>query len=105
MLAWPIRWWLASLVAGVAVPLTILLTVVFVAEQRREPREARDSALRSARELATRLHALHDDSVRLIDTMATRPAIRSFDGQRCDSLFAVVDFFPQYLDLLRLTKP
>lgn len=100
MLAWPIRWWLASLVAGVAVPLTILLTVVFVAEQRREPREARDSALRSARQLGTGLHALHNDSVRLIDTMATRPAIRNFDGQRCDSLFAVVDFFPQYLDLL-----
>ncbi|HKR66214.1 MAG TPA: histidine kinase, partial [Thermoanaerobaculia bacterium] len=94
-----IRWWLAGLVLGVALPLTLLLTLLFVEQTRRHAVEAQQSALATARTMASRLRALHGDSLRLLGGMAARPAIRDFDGARCDSLFALVDFFPQYLDL------
>ncbi len=45
MLAWPIRWWLASLVMGVAVPLIVLLTVVLVVDRPSEPGNVPESAL------------------------------------------------------------
>lgn len=97
---WSIRWWLASLVAVVALPLTLLLTLGFLAQQRSEPREAQKSALHAARVLAMRFRALHADSLALLDGMAVRPGIANFDGHSCDSLFAIVDFVPQYLNLV-----
>jgi signal transduction histidine kinase len=96
---WPVRWWLASLVAGVALPLSILLTVVLVDQTRREQKEARESALRIAQSMSARLTVLHKESLLLTERMAARPAIHDFDGTHCDSLFAIVDFFPQYLGL------
>lgn len=96
---WPVRWWLTSLVAGVALPLAILLTVVLVDQERRERREAHESALRIAKAMSARLRTLHGDSLALLDRMAARPSIRDYDGGPCDSLFAIIDFFPQYLDL------
>lgn len=97
---WPVRGWLASLVAGVALPLAILLIVVLVGRERRERREARESAFRIARAMSARLRVLHADSLALVERMAARPAIRDYDGRQCDSLFAIIDFFPQYLDLV-----
>lgn len=97
---WPVRWWLASLVAGVALPLAILLIVVLVGQERRERREARESAFRIAKAMSVRLRVLHADSLALVERMAARPSIRDFDGRQCDSLFAIIDFFPQYLDLV-----
>lgn len=96
---WPVRWWLASLVAGVALPLALLLTVVLLDQERRERREAHEAALRMAQAMSVRLHSLHADSLGLLDRMAARPSIRDYDGGPCDSLFAIIDFFPQYLGL------
>jgi signal transduction histidine kinase len=97
---WSIRRWLGSLVAGVAVPLLLLLIWIFVTQLRREQLEARESALGIARATAKRLGAQHRDSQALLEQMAARPAIRNFDGRTCDSLFAIVDPFPQWSDLL-----
>lgn len=100
--SWSIRWWLASLVVVIALPLAAWLTVEFFALEWREPREAQDAALRVARSVAMRLRALHVESLALLDGMAARPEIANFDGQRCDSLFAMIDFFPQYDNLVLL---
>lgn len=96
---WPVRWWLASLVMGVALPLSVLLVMVLVSQTRREQREARESALRIAQAMSGRLTALHQGSLELMQRMEARPAIRDFDGKQCDSLFAIIDFYPQYLGL------
>lgn len=97
--AWPIRWWLGSILALVALPLLALLTWIFGSQVRRERMEARETALRIARTTAARLRILHRDSLELLGRLAMRPAIRDFDGHTCDSLFAIIDFFPQYADL------
>jgi signal transduction histidine kinase len=97
---WSIRGWLGGLVAAVALPLLLLLTWIFVSQLQRELGEARDIALRIARTTAARIGTQHDGSVALLEQMAMRPAIRDFDGARCDSLFAIVDPFPQWPDLL-----
>src|SRR4051794_23287730 len=95
-----IRWWLGVLFAGAALPLLLLLTWIYGAQVRREELEARDTALRIAQATAARMRSLHADSVALVGEMAVRPSIRNLDRAPCDSLFAIVDFFPQYADLL-----
>ena len=94
-----IRWWLAALFAGVTLPLLLLLVAIYATNVDREGDEARDTALRIARATASRMETLHRESLSLLHAMAARSAIRDFDGHACDSLFAVVDFFPQYADL------
>jgi signal transduction histidine kinase len=96
---WPIRWWLASLVAGAVLPVLVLSSWLFVSHVRDEETRARAIALRIAKATASRMGDLHTRSVALLDRMAQRPAIRSFNGS-CDSLFAIVDFFPEYADLI-----
>ena len=81
-------------------PLLLLLIWIFGTQLRREQLEARESALGIARATAKRLGAQHRDSQALLEQMAARPAIRNFDGHTCDSLFAIVDPFPQWSDLL-----
>jgi signal transduction histidine kinase len=98
--SWSIRRWLGSLVTAVALPLLLLLTWIFTLQLQRELREARDTALRMAQAAAQRIGAQHDISSALLRQMARRPAIRDFDGATCDSLFPIVDFFPQWSDLL-----
>src|SRR5437588_845771 len=98
--SWSIRGWLGSLVAAVALPLLLLLTWIFALQLQRELREARDTALRIAQLTARRIRAQHESSAALLQQMAVRPAIREFDGVTCDSLFPIVDFFPQWADLL-----
>ena len=97
---WSIRAWLVSLGAAVALPLLLLLSWIFALELRREQAEARAIALRVARATAAQITSQHATSVALLEQMARRPAIRDFDGITCDSLFAIVDFFPQWSDLL-----
>ncbi len=98
--SWSIRGWLGALVAAVALPLLLLLTWIFVVQLQRELREARDTALRIAQSTAAGIQARHQSSSALLQQMAGRPAVRDFDGVTCDSLFPVVDFFPQWADLL-----
>jgi len=95
-----IRWWLGALVAGAALPLLLLLLWIYGTQVRREELEARETALQIARATAARMRSLHADSVALMTEMKARPAIRNLDHAPCDSLFAIVDFFPQYADLL-----
>lgn len=95
-----LRWWLISLAAAVALPLLVLLVSLFASQLKREQFEARETALRVARAAASRLRLLNEDSVALLNGLAVRPDIRNFNGRTCDSLFAIVDFFPQYANLL-----
>ncbi|MBV9493440.1 MAG: hypothetical protein JOZ54_04290 [Acidobacteria bacterium] len=97
---WPIRGWLSILIAAAALPLLLLLIAMFIWQVRRERAEARDAALRIARNTAAQILAQHELSVTLLARMAHRPAIRDFGGPTCDSLFGVVDLFPQWTDLL-----
>jgi signal transduction histidine kinase len=99
-----IRWWLAILAVTGVLPLVLLLAMVFMGQVRTEQREARDAALRIAQSAASRMRELHLDSVGLLQRMAMRPAIRAANPQDCDSLFAIVDFFPQYLNLFLLDR-
>ncbi len=95
-----IRWWLGALVVGAVLPLFLLVVWLYAVQVRREEFEARDAALQAARATAGRMRTLHADSVMLMQHLAVRPAIRDLERAPCDSLFAVVDFFPQYADLL-----
>jgi len=95
-----IRWWLGALVAGAALPLLLLLLWIYGTQVRREELNARETALQIARATAARMRSLNVDSVALMREMEARPAIRNLDHAPCDSLFAIVDFFPQYADLL-----
>ena len=97
--SWPIRWWLATFGSAVALPFIVLLASMFVSQIRSERAAARATAHQIARAAAERLTGLRADSIRLLEHMATRPAIRNFDAASCDSLFAIVDFFPQYVNL------
>ena len=97
---WSIRWWLGTFAAAVTLPPLALLAWVFATQIQREQLDARDTALRIARATAMRMLTLHHDSQDLLERMAARPAIREFDGKTCDSLFPVVDFFPQFPDLM-----
>src|SRR5438309_578226 len=81
--------------AAVALPLLLLLMRLFVSEVGQERAEARDAALRIARAAAAQMQALHNDSTALLDRIAGRPSVRSFDGASCETLFAVVDYDPQ----------
>ena len=94
-----IRWWLGGLVAVAAVPLLLVALWLYSSQIRRQQQEAREAALRIAKATAARMAVLHADSVALLERMAARPAIRDYDGHPCDSLFAIVDFFPQYANL------
>jgi signal transduction histidine kinase len=96
---WSIRVWLGSFAAAVALPLLVLLIWTFAAQVQREQLAARDRALRAARATASRLTSMQSDSIGFLERMAARPPIRDFDGDHCDSLFAIVDFFPQYVNL------
>jgi len=87
------------LVASVSVPLLLLLLWLYGSQVQRERHDARALALQLAKGTAARLNVLHRDSRLLLEQMSARPAIRSFSNAPCDSLFAVVDFFPQYADL------
>lgn len=99
MRAWPIRWWLASFGAAVALPFIILIAVMFAFQIRNERRAAQTTALNTAHAAAERLVSVRNDALTFLQHMATRPAVQSFDSQPCDSLFPVVDLFPQYVNL------
>jgi signal transduction histidine kinase len=95
-----IRWWLGALVAGAVLPLLLLLIWIYGTQVRHEEQDARETALQIARTTASRMRLLHTDSLALMKDMAARPRIRDLDRAPCDPLFAIVDFFPQYADLL-----
>jgi signal transduction histidine kinase len=94
-----IRWWLAVFALATVLPLLIIVTWLFVSELRREEMEARAGALRLAKARAAQLGSVFRESASVLERLAQRPAIRSFDGSRCDELFALVELFPQYVDL------
>jgi len=94
-----IRWWLGGLVAGVLVPLLLLVSWLYFSQVQQEELKARALALGVAKDAARRLRVLRSDSLALLGRMAARPAIRNLDRAPCDSLFAIVDFFPQYANL------
>jgi signal transduction histidine kinase len=96
---WSIRWWLSIFTAAVTLPLLGLLIWMFVSQIQRQELEARDTALRIARASAADMLALHRSSIDLLARMASRPDIRE-PGGTCDSMFAVIDFRPQFPDLL-----
>jgi signal transduction histidine kinase len=97
---WSIRWWLSIFTAAVTLPPLALLVWIFASQIQREELEARDTALGIARASAADMLAMHRDSLDLLTRMAARSPIRDYDGRTCDSLFAVVDFLPQFPDLL-----
>jgi signal transduction histidine kinase len=97
---WSIRGWLGIFTAAVTLPPLALLVWIFASQIQHEQNDARDAALRIARATAADMRALHRDSLGLLAHMSRRPAVRELDGVTCDSLFAVVDFLPQFPDLL-----
>lgn len=96
-----IRGLLIALVVAVALPVFGVLAWGFSEEVRRQHREASDLSLRIARSVAADITHSNERSRSLLARMAERPKIRAATAGDCDSLFAIVDFFPQYLDLLQ----
>jgi signal transduction histidine kinase len=84
----------------VTLPPLLLLVWVLASQIQREELDARNTALRIARATAAEMLALHEQSLQLLARMAERPRIRDFDGTTCDSLFASVEFVPEFPDLL-----
>lgn len=99
---WPnsIRTQLVALVLGVALPTFGVLVWGFWSEVRREHADARELALRIARSRAEDLRDSNERARALLVRMAERPKIREASAGDCDTLFAIIDFFPQYLNLL-----
>ncbi|PYQ54030.1 MAG: hypothetical protein DMF59_00030 [Acidobacteria bacterium] len=95
-----IRSRLIALVLAVALPLLGLLVWVFWSEVSRVHNSAQDLALRIARSLASDLSDSNARANALLTRMVGRPKIRHATAGDCDSLFAIVDFFPQYLNLV-----
>lgn len=95
-----IRWWLATFALATVAPLVVLVTLLFVSQVRREEREARTSALRLAKAASGGLGTSFRESASLLEHLSQRPGIREFDGRYCDELFAVIELFPQYPDLV-----
>lgn len=86
--------------AAIAVPLAGALVWGFVEEANRQHAQARDLALQIARSLAG---VMNDSNIRaraLMSRLEDRPKVQFMRDGDCDSLFAIVDFFPQYPDLL-----
>lgn len=96
----PVRWWFATLVLAVALPLSSILAWTFFTELRRDQSAAREAALRAARAVAGEMRRLHRDSLDLLDRFAGRSSMRDFKPGDCDPLFSIVEFFPQYADLI-----
>jgi signal transduction histidine kinase len=94
-----IRSWLGGLVAAVAVPLVLLAALLYASQARREQHAARLTALRIAKATAARLSRLHSASRGLLERVTESPALQHADAHSCDSLFALIDYFPQYADL------
>lgn len=92
------------LAVAAALPVVALLAWLFATQVRTERGEARDTAMRIAKSAAGEIRALHAESTALLNRMATRPTIRDAAPGRCDALFAIVDFFPQYLSLMQLDR-
>ncbi len=95
-----IRARLVALVVAVALPLFGVLAWVFWAEINRVHNSARDLALRIARSIASDVRDSNQHSRALLTRMAARPKVRQANPADCDSLFGIIDFFPQYLNLL-----
>jgi signal transduction histidine kinase len=98
--AWSMRWWLGTFAVAVTLPPLALLTWTLLAQIQRERADARNTALRIARANAESLAIVHRHALRLLDAMAQRPAIRDFDGSRCDALFGTADFLPEAPQLM-----
>jgi signal transduction histidine kinase len=94
-----IRWWLGGLVAAVAVPLLLMAVLLYASQERRERRDAQQTALRIAKATAARLTRLNAESVALAGRMAAQLGAHPADARSCESLFAIVDLFPRYADL------
>ncbi|MEO8382414.1 MAG: ATP-binding protein [Acidobacteriota bacterium] len=95
---WSIQRWVATLVAGVALPVVMLLAWVGVVQVRREQKEARESALGIARATTSRLRELHLSSVTLLEQMADRAQRGPLDVDSCRSVVSAIDFLPRYAD-------
>lgn len=91
------------LILGVALPLFALVVWGFWTELDRQQRDSRDLALRIAHTMADDLTASIASADALISRMAARPKVQAGDPADCDTLFAIVDFFPQYVTLQLFT--
>jgi signal transduction histidine kinase len=96
---WPLRRLLAALVLVVSIPLVTLLVSLFTVQIARERADARQTALHIARATAERLETLHQESSEMLQRLAVRESVRGAAAGNCDSLFGIVEFFPQYADL------
>src|ERR1700688_4076193 len=94
-----IRLHLATLILGVALPLFALVAWGFLTELDHQRRSSQDLALRIPPSLAADVHTANVHADGLLTRMAARPKIQAGNPSECDSLFPVVNFFPQYLNL------
>ncbi len=94
-----IRLHLVTLILGVALPLFALVVMGFWTELDRQRRTSQDLALRIAHSLAVDVHSANVRADALLTRMAARPKIQAGNAADCDTLFSIVDFFPQYLNL------
>lgn len=96
-----IRGRLFAFALAVAVPLLVVLVLAFLSNLRREHADARDLALRIARAYAGDVAEANVQSRALLRRMAERASAIDPRSEGCDALFAIVDFFPNYYNLVQ----
>ncbi len=84
---------------SVAAPVLLLVSILGIAQVRRERREAENTALQMARATSSRLKDMNAESAALLARMAARPGVKALDPAVCRSELAVVELLPRYADL------
>src|SRR5947209_2511508 len=97
-----IRARLVALVLAVALPLFGVLAWAFWAEIARVHNSARDLALRIAVSIASDVRSSNRHSRGVLQQMAQRLKTQNSGPGGCDAYFGIIDFYPQYLNLVLL---
>ena len=95
-----IRGRVVTLAVAIGLPLIGVLVWGFVEEANRQHAQSRDLALRIARAIAADIDQSNGRAHGVLARLADRQRNRAPNANDCDSMFAIVDFFPQYPNLL-----
>jgi signal transduction histidine kinase len=95
-----IRGRVAMLIVAISLPLLGVLLWGFISQVNRQRAEARHLALRIARSVASDIRDSNQRARALLLRMSQRPKVQQANSLDCDPLFSIVDFFPQYLNLV-----
>jgi signal transduction histidine kinase len=95
-----IRGRVVMLAVAIGLPLIGVLVWGFAEEVNRQQVEARDLALRISRTIARDIEESNARAHILLEKIARRQRLKSPSAEDCEAMFAIVDVFSQYPDLV-----